>query len=424
MAGDIAHIVGYGAVFGKLSRKLGGFVERVDNRAFGTSQGAGWPGVICRYNHSDDWLLGTIQGGTLDLRVDNQGLYYDAITPETRAGQDVILLCRRGDIVSSSFAFRVPDGGDDWGLTPYGYPLRTLLEADLVDVAPVNTPAYPDATAAARSIDGAVESLARYADADPAEVRSLLDENQAMKFFKRTGRPTAAQPVSQDTPEAPESEEVLMTAEELRAAWYEAEVRAKYDEAALKKMSKTGGTMPNAKGEPSYPIGDQEDLHNAIHAIGRGKADHDKIKAHIKDRAKALGLTSQLPQSWHAEDNSLASTGVQAGDVMAPADDKDDNVELNAAAPADEKFEEFCIRLAGILQDDDSEARGKLPPALQAAIDKKAGKKPDSEDDDSEDDDDDAKDKPAKPAKADKRSDEDQERWERLMRLRFDPLDD
>ena len=46
MAGDSAHITGYGSVFNKLSRKLGGFVERVNDRAFGASQGAGWPGVV------------------------------------------------------------------------------------------------------------------------------------------------------------------------------------------------------------------------------------------------------------------------------------------------------------------------------------------------------------------------------------------
>src|SRR5262252_1376749 len=37
------HIVGYAACFGKLSRKLGGFVEQVGTTAFNSSRGDGWP---------------------------------------------------------------------------------------------------------------------------------------------------------------------------------------------------------------------------------------------------------------------------------------------------------------------------------------------------------------------------------------------
>jgi len=52
-------IYGYAAAFGKLSRKLGGFVEQVDPIAFNEAKTAGWPDVVCRYNHRDDQLLGT-----------------------------------------------------------------------------------------------------------------------------------------------------------------------------------------------------------------------------------------------------------------------------------------------------------------------------------------------------------------------------
>ena len=135
-----------------------------------------------------------------------------------------------------------------------------------------------------------------------------------------------------------------MTADELRAAWYEAEVRAKYDAAALKKMSKSGETMPNAHGEPSYPIADEEDLHNAIHAIGRGHASHEAIRQHIIARAKALGLTHLLPASWlggsdtadqqnSADENSEAradatsSGNDEGGDSGADEDDEDEDSE-------------------------------------------------------------------------------------------------
>lgn len=180
-----SHIWGYAACFDKLSRKLGGFVEQVNRNAFDESKQDGWPDVVCRYNHSDDALLGTTRARTLTLGIDGTGLVYDVEPPKSR--RDVLEYVQRGDICHSSFAFRVFPGGDEWGVSDqFGYPMRTLHAVQLIDVAPVLDPAYPDATAAARSIDGAVRSLAQWAQAEPAEVRERLVENRAMEFFKRT----------------------------------------------------------------------------------------------------------------------------------------------------------------------------------------------------------------------------------------------
>jgi HK97 family phage prohead protease len=313
--GATPHIVGYASVFNKLSRKLGGFVEKVNNRAFTQSRTEGWPDVVCRYNHNDDFLLGTTRAGTCLIDFDETGLMYDVDPPTARG--DIIELCQRGDCQHSSFAFRVPEGGDDWSLSDFNYPLRTLLNVELVDVAPVITPAYPDATSALRAVEGAVNSLSMRFQAEPAEIRSLLAENMGVKLFKRSDRPS----VPVETPEEP----VMQTADELRAAWYEAEVRAKYDAAQMKKMGKSGEAMPNASGEPSYPIADEEDLHNAIHAVGRGHAAHEAIRQHIIARAKALGLTSMLPANWtdaHAPD---AGNHAADEDSEVRADGQTDN---------------------------------------------------------------------------------------------------
>ena len=188
------HIWGYAACFDKLSRKLGGFVEQVNRNAFDESKQDGWPDVVCRYNHNDDALLGTTRARTLELGIDATGLVYDVEPPQAR--RDVLEYVQRGDICHSSFAFRVYPGGDEWGVSDqFGYPMRTLHAVQLIDVAPVLDPAYPDATAAARSVDGAVRSLASWAQADPAEVRERLVENRAMEFFKRTDN---AGPARQD----------------------------------------------------------------------------------------------------------------------------------------------------------------------------------------------------------------------------------
>jgi HK97 family phage prohead protease len=178
-----SYIYGYAAAFGKLSRKLGGFVEQVDPTAFNETKTLGWPDVVCRYNHRDDQLLGTTYARTLRLATDATGLVYEVEPPKSRA--DVLEYVTRGDVRHSSFAFRVFPGGDEWGVSEFNYPMRTLLSVQLVDVAPVLDPAYPDATAGARAMDGAVRSLSDWVQADVEEVRSRLNDGRAMEFFKR-----------------------------------------------------------------------------------------------------------------------------------------------------------------------------------------------------------------------------------------------
>lgn len=187
-----AHITGYAAAFGKLSRRLGGFVERVMPTAFDEARNNGWPDVVCRYNHKDDLVLGTTASGTLHLETDERGLRYDVVPPSHRS--DVLELVQRGDVRYSSFAFRCMNPGtdDEWGVTEFNFPMRSLHTVALLDVAPVLDPAYRDTSAVARSMTGAVESLAMWVEAEPAEVRSMLEAGQASRFFKRTDRSSAS----------------------------------------------------------------------------------------------------------------------------------------------------------------------------------------------------------------------------------------
>ena len=103
--------------------------------------------------------------------------------PKSRG--DVLEYVQRGDVRHSSFAFRVFPGGDEWGVSEFNYPMRTLMSVQLVDVAPVLDPAYPDATAGARALNGAVQSLADWVQSDVEEVRMRLSEGRAMEYFKR-----------------------------------------------------------------------------------------------------------------------------------------------------------------------------------------------------------------------------------------------
>ena len=72
--------------------------------------------------------------------------------------------------------------------------------------------------------------------------------------------------------------------------------KAKYDTDDRKSMA-----GHEAMNDGSYPIADRADLGNAIHAVGRGGADHNAIRRHVIARAKALGASSEIPDNWNAD---------------------------------------------------------------------------------------------------------------------------
>jgi hypothetical protein len=181
-AADRKKIAGYAAMFNKESSNLGGFVEWIDPAAFNKSRGDGWPGVMARYNHDDNQLLGTTDARTLTVSIDGTGLWYEVDPPKSRA--DVLELVERGDVRKSSFAFRTME--DDWDTSEQNFPRRRLLSVQLVDVAPVNVPAYPDTSSALRS-------LANHTGADPEDIRALSEQNELRKLFVRTDGPVLPQ---------------------------------------------------------------------------------------------------------------------------------------------------------------------------------------------------------------------------------------
>lgn len=73
--------------------------------------------------------------------------------------------------------------------------------------------------------------------------------------------------------------------------------KADLSAAGRKKAAASGAAMPDG----SYPIKTKADLRKAIKAVGRGGADHDKIRKHVIKRAKALGLEAMVPTNWNAD---------------------------------------------------------------------------------------------------------------------------
>lgn len=60
-----------------------------------------------------------------------------------------------------------------------------------------------------------------------------------------------------------------------------------------------------ARRDGSFPIRNRGDLQNAIRAVGRVRpateAERAKVRRYIIRRARALGLTSLIPESWNSD---------------------------------------------------------------------------------------------------------------------------
>lgn len=101
---------------------------------------------------------------------------------------------------------------------------------------------------------------------------------------------------SEDTMDVPE-EELEEDVEEKRA--FSSEQR--------EEMAGEGTAMPDG----SFPIANEEDLRNAIQAHGRAK-DIEAAKAHIKKRARALGLTDLIPSEWNEGKSVIDITEIKS----------------------------------------------------------------------------------------------------------------
>jgi HK97 family phage prohead protease len=156
---DARVIRGYAAVFNRdselmavaMDNKLVLFTERIAPGAF--SQALNNSDVRALFNHDPSFILGRKDAGTLFLEEDNIGLRYIVKLPDTFLGDVVYNGVKRGDITQSSFSFTVEE--EEW-LEPaeIGRPwTRTIKKIErLYDVSPVTFPAYPDTTAASRSL--------------------------------------------------------------------------------------------------------------------------------------------------------------------------------------------------------------------------------------------------------------------------------
>ncbi len=208
-------IEGHGAVFNRLSRNLGGFVEQVAPDAFKKTL-ADDPDVRALINHDPTHILGRTRSGTLRLAQDSTGLAYEIDAPDRQDARDLMVSLERGDITQSSFGFYVVRGGDVWSETEDGFPLRTLTALSLHDgdVSPVTYPAYPDADSGLR--ERAYRSLAAFRGVELDLVVAAAQDGDLRRIL------------TEETPEIPSTDEPPAEQRETHSPDWVARARALY----------------------------------------------------------------------------------------------------------------------------------------------------------------------------------------------------
>lgn len=174
--GPNIYVEGYASIFDSRSGNLGGFVEKVRNSAFNKTVKEA--DVRALWNHDPQYVLGRSSAKTLEISVDNKGLYYRALLPNTSYGKDLAELLERGDVRESSFTFFKIQ--DDWAINENGDAERSLIEVGLIDVAPVTFPAYNDATSGVAR-RAALDGLAKRCGIDGCNIESTLDTDNAIR---------------------------------------------------------------------------------------------------------------------------------------------------------------------------------------------------------------------------------------------------
>lgn len=142
--GQKSKLSGYAIVFNILSEPIFGlFKERVMPEALEKTLKE--DDQLCLWGHDSMYVLGRKSANTLDLRVDDKGLYFEVTPPNTNWARDLVESVHRGDINQMSFGFKVFDERwiqDKETIKEHGMPIREILGIKLYEISIVSFPAY------------------------------------------------------------------------------------------------------------------------------------------------------------------------------------------------------------------------------------------------------------------------------------------
>jgi len=174
------YISGYAVVYNVRSNPLGGFREMFLPGSFRDSLGGD---IRALWQHKTDKPLGRTSAGTLQLREDDKGVWFELLLPNNSVGRDAEESIRRRDVDQMSFGFRVPKGGDDWIDEIGELPLRMVRTSQLFEVSPVTFPAYEETSV--EIVRSAPEWVQRALDPGANDTQQIDTARARMTLLRR-----------------------------------------------------------------------------------------------------------------------------------------------------------------------------------------------------------------------------------------------
>ncbi|WP_329330731.1 hypothetical protein OIU81_02840 [Streptomyces sp. NBC_01454] len=196
-----------------------------------------------------------------------------------------------------------------------------IVGGDIIEVSVVDRPCNPTTLFEIAKADGAGGHLeavdgAEVTEKSEAEAFGLPQElydrlaapvKDALAELAAGGATVSAETVKSDDAAPQLVVNVAVTATE--------SAKADTSASGRREAAADGAALPDG----SYPIKTKADLRKAIKAVGRGGSDHDKIRAHVIKRAKALGLEAMVPSNWNSN-GSLKASAKADDEVVAKAE--------------------------------------------------------------------------------------------------------
>jgi HK97 family phage prohead protease len=140
------YIEGYFAVFGSNYELWPGASESIDHHAF---DGALADDIRALIDHETRLVLGRNKAGTLELKVDDRGLWGRIkLNQSDTDAMNLYARVERGDVDQCSFGFDILDEKTEY--REDGSVHWTILKVKLYEVSCVTFPAYEDTSIAAR----------------------------------------------------------------------------------------------------------------------------------------------------------------------------------------------------------------------------------------------------------------------------------
>lgn len=161
-------IEGYSLKFDTFSDDLGGYIETIHRNALDETD---LSDVVCLVNHDENLVLGRTKNATLELTIDDVGLYFKCQLPDTQNARDLYTLVKRGDIDQCSFGFYIDQQGYEMREENNQIERHITKFLSLYDVSVVTYPAYQDTSVESRSLKSAKK-----------EVESFKEEKRKRKI--------------------------------------------------------------------------------------------------------------------------------------------------------------------------------------------------------------------------------------------------